>query len=735
MAVNIQGRVREVPSERGLESICVSNGEHIVQTDVDGRYALEIEPGDHRFIFVTVPDGFRPRGNFYQSALGWTDPQQGVDFKLAPAPRGDRRTFLLAHITDTHVVVEGNRPLGKILAQDLQQLIQEAAPDLIVVSGDLTDWGTLPELKSFHEAIGTISTLVLPMFGGHDGNKERFGDLTIEELVELKHRKELAKIQEILKEREGTTFTRNYEQVLGPAYYSFDWGGRHCVLYPNEENFFSPADRKRKESWFRADLDLQPGDREVVVLVHKPPSVSFLETLSRYNTRLVLHGHCHSSKVFAHGRIVVAATPALCFGGIDTSPRGYRLVDFREEDLQFEFRPLRRTGGSSLPGGRDVPPPISLDDRDRSLYLLWEHQLPVGLHRAAPVCSGEQILLSLADEGHPGGSGVTCVDSRSGRLLWRMFTETSVKNSVAAASPGGSAKEDRELCAAVTVAGRVYVLETESGQIRWQADLPGFPERWIYASPVIADRTVYAGGRSGYGAYDLETGAQRWYTEIEGGDGWPCYASPQVCEDLLIVLLQGRGLMALDRQNGAVVWERELGVANPYARPAVAGDLLVSGSDAPNLHWFDGDPAYLAVLQVRSGEVFWNRPVLPSRYPTGLVVREDRMYATTPDGEALCFDLHSGELLWRFQTGDDLQDMIPARREVQSILAAPVLFGEHLLICGCDGCLYVLNAQTGTCKSRSPFSSPITASPCLTEDGFCLGTYDGRLYCYSRGDV
>ena len=199
MTIKIEGSVREVPPERGLKNIRVSNGEHIVQTDADGRYALEVAPGDHRFVFVTVPDGFRLCGNFYRSTLGWTGSLSGVDFNLTPAPEGDRRTFTMAHISDTHVVLEGDRPLGKVLAQDLQQLIQEAAPDLIVVSGDLTDWGTLEELERFRQAIGTVSTPVWPMFGGHDGNQERFGDLTVEALVELKHKRELAKIQEILK--------------------------------------------------------------------------------------------------------------------------------------------------------------------------------------------------------------------------------------------------------------------------------------------------------------------------------------------------------------------------------------------------------------------------------------------------------------------------------------------------------------------------------------------------------
>ena len=98
----------------------------------------------------------------------------------------------------------------------------------------------------------------------------------------------------------------------------------------------------------------------------------------------------------------------------------------------------------------------------------------------------------------------------------------------------------------------------------------------------------------------------------------------------------------------------------------------------------------------------------------------------------MCFDVPSGALLWRFRTGNDLMDMVPARRGVRSILAAPVIYKDNLLICGVDGCLYVLNARTGACISRTALGSPIAAAPCLTEDGFCVGDYDGRLYCFAE---
>ncbi len=696
MAIEVRGRVMEKPSGRGLGGVLVSNGEQIVQTDEEGRYALAVEPEAHRFVFVTVPDGFRTTSGFYSSTRNWMGAQDGVDFGLEPAPERAARQFTLVQITDTHVVTEGEMlTSGEVLAEALQQLVREADPDLIVASGDLTNRGELAELSRFREAIETVATPVFSLFGGHDGNEERHGEVS----------------------QAGHTFTRHFELVLGPSYYSFDWGGRHFVFYPNEQSFFSPEDQARKEVWFWTDLELQPADREIVVVVHTPPPVSFLEALSRYNVRLVLHGHWHSSKVFSYGEMVVAATPPFCFGGIDTSPRGYRVARFGEEETEVEIRALKPTSVS--PPSEDTPVEIAFDEI--GLRLRWEQQLPGGLHRAAPVRVGDRLLLSLRDEGYPACNGVCCIEVGSGDLVWHTRTDATVKNSVAVADG---------ICGAVSVTGRVYALEEASGHLLWQANLPGYPERWIYTSPVIADGTLYAGAKTSYAAFDLKTGEQQWYVPIEDSDNWSCYASPQVYEDLLLLLVQRRGLMALDRQSGNVVWEQQIGVEYPYPTPVVAGDLLVSGGDSSGLL---GEASHLTALQAISGEVVWDKPILPARYPTGLLVRDGLIFATTPGGEALCFDCHSGALLWRFQTEIDLLDMVPYRRGVRSILAAPVHFEDCLLICGCDGCLYALDAASGECRGRVVFGSPITAPPCVVEGGLFVGTYDGRIFYFERG--
>ena len=301
----------------GSAGVPVSNGEAVVRTDSAGRYALPVEPGSHRFITVTVPDRYRPQEAFFHPTGSSRQPHDDVDFPLIPAPERASREFSVAHISDTHVTVEAeNRqqiaalmaagpppaddsqaalrwklytaspwheyPSEAQLADDLRRVAAAAAPDLVIATGDLTNVGTLAQLRSYRAATESVPLTVFSVFGGHDGNEER---------IEVEA---------------GYTYTRHYETVLGPVCYSFDWGGRHFIIYASEEAFFSEEDRERKERWLWADLAAQPPGQEIVLVQHTPPPAAMLARLSRYALRLVLHGHAHTSKVWSYGQTVRA---------------------------------------------------------------------------------------------------------------------------------------------------------------------------------------------------------------------------------------------------------------------------------------------------------------------------------------------------------------------------------------------------------------------------------------------
>ncbi len=731
MTITIRGTVYDTATGGGVGGVPVSNGEAVVRTDSAGRYTLPVEPAIHRFITVTVPDRYRPRGAFFHPLRSGRSPPDDVDFPLILAPERASRDFSVAHISDTHVTVEAEDrqqvaalvaagpppaddtqtalrwklytaspwheyPSGAQVADDLRRVTAAAAPDLVIATGDLTNVGTLSQLRSYRAATESVPMPVFSVFGGHDGNEER---------IEV---------------QAGCTYTRHYETVLGPAYYSFDWGGRHFIVYATEDRFFSPADQQRKERWLWADLAAQPPGQEIVLVQHTPPPAAMLDRLRRYALRLALHGHAHTSKVWSYGQTVVLGTPTLCFGGIDGRPRGFRLVCFTDQGVRAHLVPL--PSAERLPAAT-APAEIALGNAAQPLRRRWQWQVPGGIHRAAPVCHGPNLLVSQQDEAYPGRSGVACLELATGRLRWRVRTDAVVKNSVAVASPTAhrQCKDEEGRCVAVSVTGQVSAFSLGGSELLWQEAVPGYPGQAVCASPVVADGVVYLAATDSCAAYDLATGRRLWHTALEQGTG-RSYAGPQLYADLLIVLIPSQGFLALRRDDGAIAWQRPFPVKYYCAGPVVVGDRLVCAGDG-------GD---LAVLAARSGETIWERPGLLGGYAAGLAADTAHIYVTTAAGEVQSYALRSGHRRWRFQAGEALLAMTCYRRQGPSLLAAPVRWRDYVVVGGLDGWLYLLDEASGACVGRAAFGSPISAAPCPTEAGLCVGTYDGRLFLYAE---
>ena len=664
-----------------MAGVLVSNGEQVVPSGPDGSYVLMAGPEpQHTLAWMVVPDGFSAAGPFYAHARA---PGDSADFELVPAPPPGSGRLKVVQVSDFHLGDTGGNGHGRNdLAADLRQIAAREAPDLIVASGDLTEAGSLEQLRLCRSAFEALDIPVLPFFGGHDGREER------------------------LVSGPGATCTRNYEEVFGPPYYSFDRGGRHWILYANEEGCFSPSDGKRKSAWLRKDLEMQPPHREIVVFVHATPSLDFIEELSRFQVRILLHGHRHANKVFLHRGIEVASTPPLCFGGEDTSARGYRVLDIGPGAANTRYRALQHPfAGEPRPSARALPQP--------ELRRVWEYRLPGVLHRAAPVCRDSHIVVSSGDGIPRSGTGMHCLEAASGRLLWNRRTDSAIK--------GSAALDDAGHCAAVSVAGRLFLLDARSGACQWTADLPGYPERWIHSSPAIAGGAVYAGSNAGYGAYDLETGGLRWYTSFVGDAtriiDKPSHSSAVLSEDRLIAVLPKRGILGLHCGSGGVAWELEAGISPHCCSPVPAGDVVLCAGQ-------DGD---LIAVGAESGRPVWRTKLPPGGFPSGLAPAENKIYAATSAGEVHCLDLGSGKAEWTFAGGEDQIDMVPRGRGGRSFLAAPVVWRERVVVCGNDGFVSMLDPGSGKCLNRTSVGAPASADPCQAGDGLCIGTWDGCL--------
>ena len=255
----------------------------------------------------------------------------------------------------------------------------------------------------------------------------------------------------------------------------------------------------------------------------------------------------------------------------------------------------------------------------------------------------------------------------------------------------------------------------------------------IVSSPVHADGVIYFGGDDGnVYAVDEADGHQLWKRKTGG----PVAATPAIAGEMLYVGSYDGKFYALDRRSGAPRWKFVTGgerrfeakglhgmqpknqtIADPYdvylSSPVVVDGIVYFGS---------GDGSVYA-LDATTGDLKW-------KYQTGDVVHASPAYADgvvyfgSWDSYFYAVDARTGTLKWRFHGGED--PLIHNQVGFQS--SAAVVNG--VVYTGCrDSKLYAIDAATGKEKWHyDAAGSWVISSPAVTQGKVIFGTSDSSLY-------
>jgi outer membrane protein assembly factor BamB len=255
----------------------------------------------------------------------------------------------------------------------------------------------------------------------------------------------------------------------------------------------------------------------------------------------------------------------------------------------------------------------------------------------------------------------------------------------------------------------------------------------IVSSPVIQNKTLYFGGDDGnIYAVDSENGQQIWKRETGG----PVASTPAVADGIVYATSYDGKLYTLNAETGAVRWKfstagerrfeakgihgfkpKDQTIADPFdvylSSPVVAQSTVYFGSGDGNLYAVDAT----------SGELRW-------KFKTGDVVHSSPAFANGTlffgswDSYFYAVDAATGKEKWRFHGGEDA--LIHNQVGFQS--SAAVVDG--VVYVGCrDSNLYALDASTGKEKWRvfNELSWVIT-SPAVVQGKVFYATSDSSLY-------
>jgi eukaryotic-like serine/threonine-protein kinase len=255
----------------------------------------------------------------------------------------------------------------------------------------------------------------------------------------------------------------------------------------------------------------------------------------------------------------------------------------------------------------------------------------------------------------------------------------------------------------------------------------------VVSSPVMEGGVVYFGSDDGnVYAVDAKDGRQLW----KRATGGAVSATPAVSGGTLFVGSFDGRFYALNAASGAVRWKFTTGGERRFEAKGLHGmspktqtffdpyDIFLSSPViADGRVYFGSGDGNLYALDAASGELRW-------KFATGDVVHASPAYADgvvyvgSFDSRLYAVDARTGKELWRFQGGED-----PLVHNQVGFQSSPAVV-DGVVYTGCrDSNLYAIDAKTGKEKWRvNNAGSWVISSPAVVNGKIVYATSDSSLF-------
>ncbi len=262
----------------------------------------------------------------------------------------------------------------------------------------------------------------------------------------------------------------------------------------------------------------------------------------------------------------------------------------------------------------------------------------------------------------------------------------------------------------------------------------------VISSPVWNDKVLYFGSDDGnVYAVDADTGRQLWKRTTGG----PVPATPAVADGRVYVGSYDGKFYALDARTGATVWKFVTGGERRFEAKGLHGmqprnqtfadpfDVFLSSPVvAQGTVYFGSGDGHVYAVDSASGDLRW-------KFQTGDVVHASPAYAGgilyfgSWDSYLYAVDATTGQEKWRFKSGED-----PQIHNQVGFQSSPAVVAGVVYV-GCrDANLYAIDAASGKEKWRYPTGgSWVISSPAVSGGKVYFGTSDSSLYLVLDADT
>ena len=342
------------------------------------------------------------------------------------------------------------------------------------------------------------------------------------------------------------------------------------------------------------------------------------------------------------------------------------------------------------PNGSGISPAADLPEKWKPSDYHWKQSLP-GRGHSSPVLWGNRLFLTSGKE-ETGQRFVTCLESRTGKVLWqRVFAAEPHRkhnlNSYASATP---VVDGQRLYVSWGTPEKVTMLAlNHQGKTVWQRDLGPYQGGHGYGvSPVRTGKVLVLpndqAGKSSLIGLDAVSGRTLWDIQRESKSA---YATPCVFQGAdgakeLIFTNWEQGITAIDPQTGKVNWAADVfdksHVESSIGSPVLAGNLVLGVCG-----WLGHGNEVVAVRPPvdRTGKAaVAYRITRGAPLCTTPLVRDELLFLWSDNGIVSCADSATGKLYWTKRIG-------------KMFYASPICVGKRIYNVDVDGTVVVLAAS------------------------------------------
>jgi outer membrane protein assembly factor BamB len=302
---------------------------------------------------------------------------------------------------------------------------------------------------------------------------------------------------------------------------------------------------------------------------------------------------------------------------------------------------------------RDGVSPEAVQPWQGELKTLWHHS--VGEGHSSPIVARGKVFLHSRVRG-TSKEEVQAWDAVSGKMLWRQEYDRGLFNNEYGNGPRSTPLYNDGLLYTLGVTGILTCWEADSGSQKWQHNLlQDYNAANLFfgvsTSPMVVGDLllVMVGGKNAsIVALEKKSGKPRWQV----GSDKAAYASPMLTTQgnkQLAVFLTAAHLLAVDPQEGKIVWEAPLRdlLSESSSTPVRASDYLFATSVTY------GGVLYKLVEKEGRPNVdrVWHERKLTCYFGTPIAIG-DHLYAVTgslrqpPQANLHCVEIKTGKVIW-----------------------------------------------------------------------------------------